>query len=198
MRAKGFGLRVGLVLLVSCALILVQQARAQLTLDTPGISTLGSSSTPGNLITVNWEVSTTLNLGVYTYEYQVVNPPTDTTSVDFFNVSFNASSGGNVLTTGGGLFSQSVAGVGVDWLTPEVDAGSSTPALNAAGVLYFTSPLPPTLGNANAQDMNPPSPWASTSPGGQQVPVPEVPEPGTWVLVAIGLLGALTIRRRKA
>ena len=178
-----------------CALLSQQTLGAPPPLDTPGTSTLGSSSVTGNVITVNWEVSTTLNLGVYTYEYQVVNPETDTTTVDFFNVSFDASAG-NVLTTGGGSFSQEVDGLGVDWLIPPVAAGSSTPALNSAGVLYFTSPLPPALGNANASDSNPPSPWASTGPDGQQLPIP-VPEPGTVTLVGIGLVSLLAFCHRR-
>jgi len=162
-------------------------------LNTPYSSILASSSAPGPDLTVYWEVSTSLNPGVYTYEYQILNPANDTTSVDFYNVSFNAILGVNVYRTGGGAFSD--VSNGVNWLFAPILAGFSSPALNTGGVLYFTSPDLPTLGNANAQDSNPPSPWASL-PGGQQVAVPNVPDGGTTVaLFGLALAGVEGLRR---
>ena len=177
---------------------LALSAYAQVSLDTVYNSILASTSDPGDNINVNWEVSTQLNVGVYTYEYQIVNPLAPNISVDFFNVSFDAVSGGNVLTTGGGSFSEVVADTGVNWAFSPVDGGQSTPALNTAGVLYFTSPDPPTLGDAGAQDMNPPSPWSS-DPDGQEVAVPApVPEPGGTTVALFGLVlaGAEALRRK--
>jgi len=61
--------------------------------------------------------------------------------------------------------------------------------------LYFLSTLPPTYGNAVAQDSIPPSPWASLAPGGAQpVPVP-VPEPASAALLALGMTGIALLRR---
>lgn len=181
------------------AILTLSATAVPIALNTVYTSDLGSSSSPGNLIQINWEVSTALGPNVYLYEYQVVNPPTDTTTVDFFNVSFNAIPGLNVLASGGGLFSQIVPGTGVDWNFGPLQPGTSTGALNpsGAGALWFTSPDAPTLGNANAQDSNPPSPWASTSPGGQQVAIPNVPDGGlTVAFVGFALVGVESLRRK--
>jgi hypothetical protein len=128
-------------------------------LNTVYTSTL-ASTTPADDITVKWEVSTTavpgttLGAGDYDYEYQVVNAETATT-VDNFAVSFNAIPGVNVLTTGGGpagTISAAELGIGVNWFSLSALAakGGSTAGLNTTGVLYFTSPDLPTLGNADA------------------------------------------------
>jgi len=144
-------------------------------LNTMYSSILASSSAPGQNIAVNWEVSTSLNPGVYTYEYQVVNPLAASVTVDILSVAFDAVSNVTVLAVGGGSSSYVETGDGMVWLLAPVPGGSSTPALNTAGVLYFTSPDLPAYGNASASDSNPPSPWGSTL-GGQQVAVPSVPQ----------------------
>jgi hypothetical protein len=173
-------------------------------LNTVYTSTL-ASTTPADDITVKWEVSTTavpgttLGAGDYDYEYQVVNAETATT-VDNFAVSFNAIPGVNVLTTGGGpagTISAAELGIGVNWFSLSALAakGGSTAGLNTTGVLYFTSPDLPTLGNADANDHNPPSPWAS-DPNGMQVGIPNVPDGGlTASMLGMGLLGLGYVRR---
>ena len=186
--------------LFSCALLCQQALAIPVTLNTPGSSFLASSAAPGNKITVDWEVSTHLNPGFYTYEYQVINAPegtSPTTSIDFLNVGVNPAF---VIAHGGGNFSQVVAG-GVDWFPPPIPNGGSSPALNTPGVLYFTSLLPPDWGNAVAQDSNPPSPWQSF-PNGQQVPVPvtyrvSVPDGGlTLGLLGLAMMGIEGLRRK--
>jgi hypothetical protein len=71
---------------------------------------------------------------------------------------------------------------GLYWSFVAVNPGANSPSLS------FQSDLPPGMGNANALDENPPSPWRS-SPNGQQVPVPTaVPEPPPLALLALTLL----------
>jgi hypothetical protein len=154
-------------------------------------SSLTSAFAGGGSITVNWEVSTTLNPGVYTYEYQMVNPLTDTTTVDNFGVSFNAILGVTVQSAGNGTL---VPGLGVQWGPfAAVAAGASGPALGSANVLYFTSMLLPVFGNAQASDSVPPSPWSS----GQQVAIPNIPDGGTTVLLLGAALSALGLIKRR-
>lgn len=76
------------------------------------------------------------------------------------------------------------------WTFNPLTAGSES------DTLFFVHLLPPTYGNAVAQNGTPPSPWGSLAPGGQPVPIP-VPEPGSIVMLAsaAGML-ALRLRRR--
>jgi hypothetical protein len=60
--------------------------------------------------------------------------------------------------------------------------------------LYFLSTQPPVYGLATLQDHIPPSPWTSLGPNAQQVPVP-VPEPTSVVLLGLGVLGLVGVRR---
>lgn len=149
-----------------------------------GTATLDSASSPGNDITVTYSVD--LTAGIYTYDYTINNPATDSTTVDFFNVGFDASAPGAVL---GGNYLTASSG-GVNWLITPVQPGFSS------SLLFFTSDLAPTWGNANAQDHNPPSPWASY-PGGNPVPVPNVPDGGaTVMLLGIALSGVGLLRKK--
>jgi len=153
-----------------------------------------AQNTGPEALTVDFSVSQVL--GAYQYTYTVNNPvgdvllnnngsPTTTPEiVDAFSVAFNTTlPGAYVLgSQAGGLFDQNNGVAGLNWAFAAVSPGSSSP------VLSFDSDMPPTLGNANASDSNPPSPWAS-NPDGQQVPVPStVPEPTTIALLAGGLL----------
>jgi hypothetical protein len=148
-----------------------------------GSSTLVSASQPLNNIVINWGVD--LVSGTYTYNYQIDDTSSDT--VDSLNVSFDTLPVG-ALT--GGNYTHSDAN-GVTWLL-----GTAVAAGGTSGTLDYTSDFAPTWGNANGADANPPSPWAS-DPGGQQVPVPNVPDSGTTVaLLGLGLAGC-TLAGRK-
>jgi hypothetical protein len=117
-------------------------------------------------------------------------PTTTPEIVDTFEVGFDATLPGAYVmgTQSGGVFDQNNGASGLTWSFNAVQAGSASP------VLSFESDLPPVMGNANAQDANPPSPWSSF-PNGQQVPVPgNVPEPGTAALFMTSLLSLPFVR----
>lgn len=159
--------------------VLSQPVKAQGVID----AYLGpSSGTPSASTDLEVESSVTGSAGDYTYNYDVINPTSE--SVTSFEVGFSASSG-NVTSISTGGFLET--GIGVIW--PSIDI----PADDESGVLFsFTSPVPWTMGNANATDNT--EGWASTSPDGipssdQQVYVPSaVPEPTTVSLLAGGLM----------
>lgn len=72
---------------------------------------------------------------------------------------------------------------------------------NQSDTLYFLATLPPTYGNAHAQDSSPPSPWGSLATLGQPVPVP-IPNPqaataGMALLGSLGVARMFYIRRRQ-
>jgi hypothetical protein len=73
---------------------------------------------------------------------------------------------------------------------------------NQSDTLYFLSTQPPIYGNAVSQDSIPPSPWGSLAPlgGAQPVPVPtgqNIPEPGTFVLMGLAMVGLVAVGRAK-
>ena len=156
-------------------------------------NTFGMNTGPEALI-VSWAVVEN-NSDVYTYSYVVNNPlgdvllnnngtPTSNPEiVDAFAVVFDTTFAGAYVpgSQTGGSGNQNNGTSGLFWSFTAVNPNTSSP------ILSFESDLPPTLGNANAQDANPPSPWSSI-PNGQQVPVPAVPEPPTTVLLAGTLL----------
>jgi hypothetical protein len=174
------------------------------TLISSGTSTLapsvaptgGYGANPQEYLTISWSVSENAS-DIYTYSYTVNNPAGDvllnsdgsltSTSeiVDDFDVTFNTTVPGAYLSgsQSGGAYDQ-VENVGLNWAFAAVAAGSSSAALT------FQSTLGPlALGNASANDADPPSPWTSTSPHGQQVPVPQgVPERVAKPLLALPLL----------
>jgi hypothetical protein len=178
-----------------------QTAQAQLSLLTPGgpadtgtsvlADALGTNTGP-EAITISWSVSESLS-DVYTYTYVVNNPvgdvvldnngnPTLTPEiVDAYSVGFDTTQPGNYIMNSqiGGLIGLNNGSAGLFWAFTPINPGTSS------GPLSFQSDNAPILGNANAQDRNPPSPWSS-SPDGQQVPVPgAVPEPSTTALFAL-------------
>jgi hypothetical protein len=149
---------------------------------------------------VVWSVGES-DSGLYTYSYTVINPlgdvlltdqgqPTSTPEiVDSFSVGFDTTAPGAYVPSSqtGGTVDLDLGTAGLFWYFPPVPPGGRSPLLS------FESHAPPTLGNADASDANPPSPWSS-SPSGQPVGVPgdpqtDVPEPTTVALfVATGLL----------
>jgi hypothetical protein len=194
---------------IPCVILLsvahFQSARAQSLFHESGTSILAPSTPPvGGLalnpqeyLTVAWTVNEADN-DIYTYSYTVENPAGDvlltptkglTTTpevFDAFSVDFNTTEPGAYLagTQTGGAF-QEANTVDLAWfLNPEVPAGSSV-------TVSFESDFGPTLGNANAQDAVPPSPWSSVSLNGQPVPVPlPLPEPSCTVLLTLAGLMA--------
>ena len=168
--------------------VLVEQGTAILA------DSLGANSGP-EALPVSYAVS--VDAGIYTYTYSILNPTGDVLLnndgspsatpeiVDAFSVSFNTTAPNAYIagTQAGGTSDQNNGVAGLFWSFTAVNPGTTSP------VLSFESYLPPTLGNANAQDANPPSPLSS-NPNGQQVPVPSVvPEPGIMALFfATGLV----------
>lgn len=143
-------------------------------------------------LTVTYQVNQTGSL--YTYTYMVNNPtgdvqlpgsasPGSPEVVDAFSVTFDTTVPGAFIAQFGGVSEQNNGVNGLFWSFNAVSAGSST------GILSFTSDDPPTMGNANAQDANPPSPWSS-APFGQQVPIPQTATVPDGAATA-GLLGGV-------
>lgn len=187
--------------LASCAL-LCQQAQGAVIVQpvfNPALASVselasvtGAAIPPS--ITVSWEVVG--GPGAYTYYYNVNDPVGEVTglgtpeTIDHLNVTF-LSTPANVTAVGGGLLGILNAGVGVDWIFGPIGPGTSS------GWLWFTSPDAPILGNANAADGTTPSPWTTVLPGGQLVPVPNVPDGGmTLSLLGFALMGVEGLRRK--
>jgi hypothetical protein len=158
-------------------------AQAQTILNGPATLSIFNGAVADRL-TVAYTV--TDNSGLYTYDYNVSNPSTDSSgTVASFEVGFNA--GASTVVPGsitGGLSGSLIPGSGIEWVAVV------TPG-NNSGLLAFESYDPPTFANANANGTTP-GPWASSNPEGQPVPVPSVltvtPEPTTTSLLALGLL----------
>ena len=67
------------------------------------------------------------------------------------------------------------------------------PQNGQSDLLLGLSPIGPGFGDAGALDGQPESPWATTNPGGERIPVP-TPEPGTVLLLVAGLASLGTMR----
>jgi hypothetical protein len=181
--------------------LLCPTLQAQGNFDEKGNSVLadvfGTASGPEALI-VTWTVVENAS-GIYTYSYNVNNlagdvlltdsdqPTSKPEIVDTLTVAFDTTAPGAFvpLSQTGGSCDVNLGPFGLFWSFTPVQPGSTSPTLS------FESDLPPVLGNASATDSSPPSPWSS-SPDGQQVPVPDpqtdVPEPAPAALVALALL----------
>ena len=176
-----------------------QTAQAQeVLLNESGTSVLADAlgaNTGPEAITVFWSVVENVS-SVYTYTYSVSNAvgdvvldnhgnPTSTPEiVDAFSVGFDTTQPGAYIMNSqqGGLYDANNGSAGLFWAFAGINPGT------VSGPMSFQSDLPPVLGNANAQDRNPPSPWSS-NPNGQQVPVPgAVPEPPATILLALASL----------
>jgi hypothetical protein len=191
--------------------MLSQTVDAQTLLES-GTSTLapslapvgGEALNPQEYLTVTWQVYQNSSGPAYTYDYTVNNPAGDVllnddgtlTStpeiVDFFALNFDTTVPGAFVS---GNDSIDNGPVGLDWLidAPVITAG------NSSSLLTFDSDLPPTLGDADASDGNPPSPWSS-APNGSEVPIPNtVPDgPTTTTLLAPTALLLVSLRKRSA
>jgi hypothetical protein len=180
---------------------LVESGTAQLA-DVLGVDT-GPES-----LTVSYQVN--FSAGIYTYAYTIANPVGDVILppnasaggpevVDAFGVAFDTTIAGAYVpgSETGGTSQQNNGASGLFWSFTGVNPGSSSPTLS------FESDLPPVLGNANATDANPPSPWSS-SPFGQQVPIPQTgtaPDATSTMALLAGVMMLLPFRpsmRRQA
>jgi hypothetical protein len=194
-----------IVVLVSGAILLSAvpgQTNPATLLNESGTSILADSyhseSAP-EAITVSWSVVENA-LDIYTYSYTVNNPagdvllnnegqPTSTPEiVDSYSLGFDTTFPGAYLSGSqtGGIYQQD-NGTGLKWFLSPVAAGEKS------GPLSFESYLPPTPGDANAMDANPPSPWASI-PAGQPVPIPRVPDSTATITLLAGVLLLLPFR----
>jgi hypothetical protein len=154
--------------------VLCQTASAQILLGS--LPSVFPSYNPADTLGVRSVV--TFGGSSYTYTYTISNPLTDADTFDFYSVTINTALPGAYLAGG-------TEGPGeVSWtFAPVAPGGSET--------VSFTSDLGPGLGNANASDSIPPSPWVGVG----QVLVP-VPEPTTLISGAALLLpfGMSTLR----
>jgi hypothetical protein len=160
----------------------------------------GTDSGP-EALTVSWSVNENM-MGVYTYAYVISNPagdvllnsagqPTGTPEiVDSYAVGFDTTVAGAYIagSIAGGVFDLNNGVDGLSWQFTAVPAGNNSPELT------FESDLPPTMGDADAQDANPPSPWSSF-PDGQPVPVPApLPDATSTLAMLGGTLGLFRFR----
>jgi len=188
------------IIALGCGVIILtvipfQTAQAS-SLNISGISVLADvngTTTAPEALTVSWSVVENAS-EVYTYTYIINNPAGDSLLpgsyapgaseiVDSFTLSFNAAAPAAVVSgPTGGLVAANLGSAGLFWfIYPVVDAGASS------GPLSFESDDAPMMGNASASDDNPPSPWAS-SPDGQPVPIPNVPDSMNTMALLAGTL----------
>lgn len=169
------------------------------------VDLLGSSTTSPETLAVSWFVVENDSSGIYTYAYNVFNPPGDvvlnnngttTTSPEYFN-SFTISFPTPPPSGPGSYFFQPTSPVGgsvdvnpdgITYTFPSVAPGDSSP------LLAFQTTQAPIMVNASAGGGGvPPSPWSNV-PDNSPVPAPgprSVPEPGTAALLGLGGLAAL-------
>jgi hypothetical protein len=185
---------------------LCQTSQAVL-LNESGTSVLADvlgANTGNEALTVDWSVVENASL-IYTYTYTIYNPsgdvqlpgsasPGSPEVVDAFTVGFDTTVPGAFLsgTQTGGVLDQNNGVGGLTWIMSAVPAGGNS------GPLSFESLLLPTMGDANAADANPPSPWAS-NPDGQEVPIPgatAVPDSMNTMAALAGALLLLPALRR--
>jgi len=174
--------------------VLCQTTQAQSLIES-GTATLadlngtGPATGPDDL-TVTYKVyESTSGPTVYTYDYIINNPSTDTGLAESFSVGFNAAASGALIGgTISGNGAVSPGNIGVIWSPTFVSAGSSSTTLS------FQSDDSWVLGLANANGTTP-GPWASTALSSSEVPVPQtaVPEPSTTALL-VGCLLLLPFR----
>src|ERR1035441_62369 len=197
-----------------CCLTVTSQA--VLTTAVPGFTgttSMGTASTGGSTVSVDYTVLTSGSLYYYLYQVQLHGAPT---TLEDFEVSVNKAfsnpavlSQATIATLVPPLLLNAgqpdiIVGGTIDtaWLPPgsltanNVD-WSTTTGLTLADqsiVLGFSTSIAPTWGNGQATDTAPPSPWATTITG-QLIPDP-IPEPTTMIAGALLLLpfGASTLR----
>jgi len=184
-----------------------------------GESDIFSFTNAADNVNVDWVVTDAASVGLgpagaFAYMYQVESTSASTV-VDVFTISFPNGNTGGILSSG------TLAGVDLDSIhnlvgeeegftlqtvgllggAPSISAGNITfhfaNALlqgNESEVLYFVHNRPPQYGNATLQDSVPPSPWATTAPGSDPIPVP-VPLPAA-IWAAMPILAGLGLTKK--